>query len=164
MADGKKGGFREAMARGEVESFLRGDGSYRKFPQSDFAGEDAPTDTWKALQEIYDAAKETDGVENALSEGMSALLSGTAADVYLAVLYLTRLSLAKQGGRLPLHVPQHELLLSAREAVEKHRDTLPGELTFPNGFVKKAALADIEGWNEVVFLPRCGVDLLQPNK
>ena len=164
MADGKKGGFREAMARGEVESFLRGDGSYRKFPQSDFAGEDAPTDTWKALQEIYDAAKETDGVENALSEGMSALLSGTAADVYLAVLYLTRLSLAKQGGRLPLHVPLHELLLSAREAVEKHRDTLPGELTFPNGFVKKAALADIEGWNEVVFLPRCGVDLLQPNK
>ncbi len=164
MADGKKGGFREAMARGEVESFLRGDGSYRKFPQSDFAGEDAPTDTWKALQEIYDAAKETDGVENALSEGMSALLSGTAADVYLAVLYLTRLSLAKQGGRLPLHVPLHELLLSAREAVEKHRDALPGELTFPNGFVKKAALADIERWNEVVFLPCCGVDLLQPNK
>ena len=164
MADGKKGGFREAMARGEVASFLRGDGDYRKVPQSDFAGEDAPTDTWQALQEIYDAAKEADGVENALSEGMSARLSGTAADVYLAVLYLTRLSLAKQGGRLPLQVPLHELLLSAREAVEKHRDALPGELAFPNGFVKKAAFADIEGWNEVVFLPRCGVDLLQPNK
>ena len=164
MADGKKRGFREAMARGEVTSFLRGDGDYRKVPRSDFAGEDAPTDTWQALQEIYDAAKEADGVENALSEGISALLSGTAADVYLAVLYLTRLSLAKQGGRLPLQVPLHELLLSAREAVEKHRDALPGELAFPNGFVKKAAFADIEGWNEVVFLPRCGVDLLQPNK
>ena len=164
MADVKKRGFREAMARGEVASFLRGDGDYRKVPRSDFAGEDAPTDTWQALQEIYDAAKEMDGVENALSEGISALLAGTAADVYLAVLYLTRLSLAKQGGRLPLHVPLHELLLSAREAVEKHRDALSGELTFPNGFVKKAAFADIEGWNEVVFLPRCGVDLLQPNK
>lgn len=164
MADGKKGGFREAMEHGEVALFLRGDGDYRKVPQSDFAGEDAPTDTWQALQEIYDAAKETDGVENALSEGISALLAGTTADVYLAVLYLTRLSLAKQGGRLPLHVPLHELLLSAREAVEKHRDALSRELTFPNGFVKKAAFADIEGWNEVVFLPRCGVDLLQPNK
>ena len=164
MADGKKGGFREAMARGEVESFLRGDGSYRKFPQSDFAGEDAPTDTWQALQEIYDAAKEMDDVENALSEGMSALLSGTAADVYLAVLYLTRLSLAKQGGRLPLHVPLHDLLLSAQEALGKYRDALSGELTFPNGFVKKAAFADIEGWNEVVFLPCCGVDVLQPKR
>ncbi len=164
MADGKKGGFREAMARGEVASFLRGDGNYRKVPRSDFAGEDAPTDTWQALQEIYDAAKEMDDVENALSEGMSALLSGTAADVYLAVLYLTRLSLAKRGGRLPLHVPLHELLLSAREALGKYRDALSGELTFSNGFVKKAAFADIEGWNEVVFLPRCGVDLLQPNK
>ena len=164
MADGKKGGFREAMARGEVASFLRGDGDYRKVPQSDFAGEDAPTDTWRALQEIYDAAKETDGVENALSEGISALLAGTAADVYLAVLYLTRLSLAKQGGRLPLHVPLHELLRSAQEAVEKHRDALPGELVFPNGFVKKSAFADIEGWNEVVFLPCCGVDILQPKR
>ena len=164
MADVKKRGFREAMARGEVESFLRGDGDYRKVPRSDFAGEDAPTDTWQALQEIYDAAKEMDDVENALSEGMSALLSGTAADVYLAVLYLTRLSLAKQGGRLPLHVPLHELLLSAREALGKYRDALSGELAFPNGFVKKAALADIEGWNEVVFLPCCGVDLLQSKR
>ncbi len=164
MADGKEGGFREAMARGEVAAFLRGDGAYRKFPQSDFAGEDAPTDTWKALQEIYDAAKEMDGVERALSEGISALLSGTAADVYLAVLYLTRLSLAKQGGRLPLQVPLHELLLSAQEALGKYRDALSGELTFPNGFVKKAAFADIEGWNEVVFLPCCGVDVLQPKR
>ncbi len=164
MADGKKGGFREAMARGEVASFLRGDGDYRKVPRSDFAGEDAPTDTWQALQEIYDAAKEADGVENALSEGISALLSGTAADVYLAVLYLTRLSLAKQGGRLPLHVPLHELLLSAQDALGKYRDALSGELAFPNGFVKKAALADIEGWNEVVFLPCCGVDLLQSKR
>ena len=161
MADVKKGGFREAMARGEVASFLRGDGDYRKVPRSDFAGEDAPTDTWQALQEIYDAAKEADGVENALSEGMSALLSGTAADVYLAVLYLTRLSLAKQGGRLPLQVPLREMLLSAQEALGKYRDALSGELAFPNGFVKKAAFADIEGWNEVVFLPCCGVDLLQ---
>ena len=164
MADGKKAGFREAMARGEVAAFLRGDGVYRKVPQSDFAGEDAPTDTWKALQEIYDAGKETDGVETALSEGISALLSGTSADVYLAVLYLTRLALAKQGGRLPLHVPLHELLLSAREALEKHRAALSGELVFPNGFVKKAAFADIEGWNEVVFLPCCGVDLLQSKR
>jgi len=164
MADGKEGGFREAMAHGEVAAFLRGDGAYRKFPQSDFAGEDAPTDTWKALQEIYDAAKEMDGVECALAEGISALLSGTASDVFLAVLYLTRLSLAKQGGRLPLQVPLHELLLSAREAVEKHRAALSGTLAFPNGFVKKAALEDIQGWNEVVFLPCCGVDILQPNK
>ena len=164
MADVKKRGFREAMARGEVESFLRGDGDYRKVPRSDFAGEDAPTDTWQALQEIYDAAKETPGVENALSEGISALLAGTAADVYLAVLYLTRLSLAKQGDRLPLHVPLRELLLSAQEALGKYRDALSGELAFPNGFVKKAALADIEGWNEVVFLPCCGVDVLQPKR
>ena len=164
MAGGKEGGFWEAMARGEGASFLRGDGAYRKFPQSDFAGEDAPTDTWKALQEIYDAAKEMDGVERALSEGISALLSGTASDVFLATLYLTRLSLAKQGGRLPLQVPLHELLLSAREAVEKHRAALSGELVFPNGFVKKASLEDIQGWNEVVFLPCCGVDILQPNK
>ena len=164
MADVKKRGFREAMARGEVESFLRGDGDYRKVPRSDFAGEDAPTDTWQALQEIYDAAKEMDDVENALSEGMSALLSGTAADVYLAVLYLTRLSLAKQGDRLPLQVPLREMLLSAREALGKYRDALSGELAFPNGFVKKAALADIEGWNEVVFLPCCGVDLLQSKR
>ena len=164
MADGRKGGFREALARGEVASFLRGDGVYRKVPQSDFAGEDAPTDTWQALQEIYDAGKETDGVENALSEGISALLAGTAADVYLAVLYLTRLALAKQGGRLPLQAPLHELLLSAREALEKHRAALSGELVFPNGFVKKSALEDIQGWNEVVFVPCCGVELLQPDK
>lgn len=164
MADGKKGGFREAMARGEVASFLRGDGDYRKVPRSDFAGEDAPTDTWQALQEIYDAGKETDGVENALSDGISALLAGTTADVYLAVLYLTRLALAKQGGRLPLQAPLHELLLSAREALEKHRAALSGELVFPNGFVKKSALEDIQGWNEVVFLPCCGVDILQPDK
>ena len=164
MADGKKGGFREALARGEVASFLRGDGDYRKVPRSDFAGEDAPTDTWQALQEIYDAGKETDGVENALSEGISALLAGTAADVYLAVLYLTRLALAKQGGRLPLQAPLRELLLSAREALEKHRAALSGELVFPNGFVKKSALEDIQGWNEVVFLPCCGVDILLPDK
>ena len=164
MADGKKAGFREAMARGEVAAFLRGDGSYRKVPRSDFAGEDAPTDTWQALQEIYDAGKETDGVETALSEGISALLSGTAADVYLAVLYLTRLALAKQGGRLPLQAPLHEMLLSARGALEKHRAALSGELVFPNGFVKKSALEDIQGWNEVVFLPCCGVDILQPDK
>lgn len=164
MADGRKGGFREALAHGEVASFLRGDGDYRKVPRSDFAGEDAPTDTWQALQEIYDAGKETDGAENALSDGISALLAGTAADVYLAVLYLTRLALAKQGGRLPLQAPLRELLLSAREALEKHRAALSGELVFPNGFVKKSALEDIQGWNEVVFLPCCGVDLLQPDK
>ena len=164
MAAGKNGTFREAMARGGVASFLRGDGAYRKVPQSDFAGEDAPTDTWQALQEIYDAAKETTGVETALSEGISALLAGTAADVYLAVLYLTRLSLAEQGGRLPLRAPLHELLLSARDSVEKYRDALSGELVFPNGFVKKSALEDIQGWNEVVFLPCCGVDILPPKK
>ena len=152
------------MTRGEVVPFLRGDGTYRKVPASDFAGEDAPTDTWQVLRAVYDAAEETAEAENALSDGIKALLEGTPGDIYLAVLYLTRLSLAKQGVRLPLQVPLRELLLSAREAVEKHRDALPGELAFPNGFVKKAAFADIEGWNEVVFLPRCGVDLLQPNK
>ena len=61
-------------------------------------------------------------------------------------------------------MPLHELLRSAQEALGKYRDALFGELTFPNGFVKKAAFDDIEGWNEVVFLPCCGVDVLQPKR
>ena len=142
------------MERGEVVPFLRGDGVYRKLPKSDFEGEDAPTDTWRALHEIYAVAKETNGVEDALSGGLSALLGGTAA-----VLYLTRLSLAEQGERLPLKLPLRELLLAAREAVGKRRKELSQELAFPNGFVKKAALEDMQGWNEVVFLPNFGVDL-----
>lgn len=159
MAAEKAGSFQEAMAKGEVVPFLRGDGVYRKIPQSDFAGEDAPTDTWQVLRDICTAANETSHAEKALSDGLSSLLEGTAGDVYLAVLYLTRLSLAAQGGRLPLKTPLHELLLTARENMIKHRNAFSGELVFPNGFIKKAALEDMQGWNETVFLPCYGVDL-----
>ena len=57
MATEKDGSFRDAMTRGEVVPFLRGDGAYRKIPTSDFAGEDAPTDTWQVLRAVYDAAE-----------------------------------------------------------------------------------------------------------
>lgn len=160
METERAGGFREALARNEVVPFLRGDGSYRIIPQSDFAGEDAPTDTWQVLREIYIVAEETAEGGKALAKGIAALLEGSARDVYLAVLYLTRLSLAEKGGRLPLKLPLHELLLAAQEKIGKLRRELSEELVFPNGFVKKAALADMQGWNETVFLPFYGVDLL----
>ena len=158
---GKDGSFRDAMTRGEVVPFLRGDGDYRKVPASDFAGEDAPTDTWQALREIYEAAEMTPETEKALSDGIRALLEGTPGDVYLAVLYLTRLVLAEQGSRLPLQLPLRELLSAAREKIGEHREALSGELIFPNGFVKKAALEDLQGWNEAVFLPFYKVDILK---
>ncbi len=158
---GKDGSFRDAMTRGEVVPFLRGDGDYRKVPASDFAGEDAPTDTWQALREIYEAAEMTPETEKALSDGIRALLEGTAGDVYLAILYLTRLVLAEQGNRLTLQLPLRELLSAAREKIGEHREALSGELVFPNGFVKKAALEDLQGWNEAVFLPFYKVDILK---
>ena len=156
---GKDGSFRAAMTRGEVAPFLRVDGAYRKVPTSDFAGEDAPTDTWQALRAVYDAAEETPEAGKALSDGIKALLEGTPGDVYLAVLYLTRLSLAEQGNRLPLKLPLRELLSAAREKIGNHRESFSGELVFPNGFVKKSAMEDIKGWNEAVFLPLCGMDI-----
>ena len=159
MATEKDGSFRDAMTRGEVVPFLRGDGAYRKVPASDFAGEDAPTDTWQVLRAVYDAAEETAEAGKALSDGIKTLLEGTAGDVYLAILYLTRLSLAEQGNRLPLKLPLRELLSSAREKIGNHWESLSGEIVFPNGFVKKKAMADLQGWNEAVFLPYCGLDI-----
>ena len=159
MAAENAGSFRDALTRDEVVPFLRGDGAYRKVPTSDFAGEDAPTDTWQALRDVYSAAEETPETGKALSDGISNLLGGTAGDVYLAVLYLTRLALAKQGNRLPLQLPLRELLAAAREKLGEHREALSGELVFPNGFVKKKALEDLRGWNEAVFLPLCGMDI-----
>ena len=161
MAAEKNGSFREAIKRDEVVPFLRGDGAYRKIPASDFAGEDAPTDTWQVLRDVYSAAEETPEAEKNFSDGLKILLEGSAGDVYLAILYLTRLALAEQGNRLPLKISLKELLAAAREKVGKHRDALSGEITFPNGFVKKAAMEDIQGWNEVVFLPFYKVDILQ---
>ena len=160
MAAGEELGFHEAMKRGEVVPFLRGDGAYQKIPQSDFAGEDAPTDSWLALQEIYAEAREDKRVGVVLSEGLHELLNGNAGEIYLALLYLVRLVLARQGGRLPLELPLEELLLAAQSRVGKYHRALSGELSFPNGYVKKFALADIQGWNEAVFLPCCGVDML----
>lgn len=159
MAGEQDGSFRDAMTRGEVAPFLRGDGAYRKVPSSDFAGEDAPTDTWQVLRAVYDAAEETAEAGKALSDGIKALLEGTPGDFYLAVLYLTRLSLAEQGNRLPLKLPLRELLSAAQEKIGEHRDALFEDLIFPNGFVKKAAMEDIKGWNEAVFLPLCGMDI-----
>ena len=156
MAGEQDGGFRAAMTRGEVVPFLRGDGDYRKVPASDFAGEDAPTDTWQALREIYEAAEMTPETEKALSDGIRALLEGTPGGVYLA-----RLVLAEQGNRLPLQLPLRELLSAAREKIGERREALSGELVFPNGFVKKAALEDLQGWNEAVFLPFYKVDILK---
>lgn len=150
--------------RNEVVPFLRGDGAYRKIPTSDFAGEDAPTDTWQVLRDVFSAATETPEAGKALSDGITNLLGGTAGDVYLAVLYLTRLVLAEQGNRLPLKLPLRELLSVVKEKVAKHRESLSGEFVFPNGFVKKAAMEDIQGWNEVVFLPFYKVDILQNTK
>ena len=164
MAAENEGSFRYAMARGEVVPFLRGDGVYRKVPTSDFAGEDAPTDTWQALREVYAAAEETPKAGKALSDGIANLLNGTAGDIYLAVLYLTRLALAEQGNRLPLKLPLRVLLSTAREKISEHREALSGKLVFPNGFVKKKALEDLQGWNEAVFLPCCGLDILQNGK
>ena len=161
MAGKNDVGFRDALTRDEVVPFLRGDGAYRKVPTSDFAGEDAPTDTWQALRDVYSAAEETPETGKALSDGISNLLGGTAGDVYLAVLYLTRLALAKQGNRLPLQLPLRELLAAAREKLSEHREALSGELVFPNGFVKKKALEDLQGWNEAVFLPLYKVDILR---
>ena len=164
MTAEKDGSFREAMTRGEVVPFLRGDGAYRKVPTSDFAGEDAPTDTWQVLRDVYSVAEETSEAGKALSDGLTILLEGTPGDVYLAVLYLTRLVLAEQGNRLPLKLPLRELLSAAREKIGKHREALSDEIIFPNGFVKKAALEDLQGWNEAVFLPLYNVDILQNEK
>ena len=161
MAAEQNDGFRDAMTRGEVVPFLRGDGAYRKVPTSDFAGEDAPTDTGQVLRDVFSAAEETPETGKALSDGITNLLGGTAGDVYLAVLYLTRLALAEQGNRLPLKLPLRELLSDAREKISEHREALSGELFFPNGFVKKAALEDLQGWNEAVFLPCYEMDILQ---
>lgn len=160
MAAREELGFHDAMMRGEVVPFLRGDGAYRKIPQSDFAGEDAPTDSWLVLQEIYAEAREDKGIGAVLSEGLQELLAGGPGEVYLALLYLVRLVLARQGGRLFLELPLEILLQTARRRVEENRRALSGELSFPNGYVKKSALADIQGWNEAVFLPCCGVDML----
>lgn len=160
MAAEEELGFHDAMRRGEVVPFLRGDGVYRKIPQSDFAGEDAPTDSWLVLQEIYAEAKVDKGVGKVLSVGLHELLAGSAGELYLALLYLVRLVLARQGGRLPLELPLEELLLTARSWVGRYLIALSGNLSFPNGYVKKSALADIKGWNEAVFLPCCGVDVL----
>lgn len=164
MAAENAGSFRDALTRDEVVPFLRGDGAYRKVPTSDFAGEDAPTDTWQALRDVYSAAEETPETEKALSDGITKLLGGTAGDVYLAVLYLTRLALAEQGNRLPLKLPLRELLSAAREKISKQWEALSGELVFPNGFVKKKALEDLQGWNEAVFLPLYKVDILRNKK
>lgn len=164
MTADKDESFREAMTRGEVVPFLRGDGVYRKVPASDFAGEDAPTDTWQVLRDIYSAAEERPETGKTLSDGLMTLLKGSAGDVYLAILYLTRLSLAAQGNRLPLKLPLRELLSAAREKVAKHREALSGKLIFPNGFVKKAALEDLQSWNEAVFLPCYEMDILQNEK
>ncbi len=161
MATEKDGSFRAAMTRGEVVHYLRGDGAYRKVPASDFAGEDAPTDTWQVLRDVFSAATETPEAGKSLSDGITNLLGGTAGDVYLAVLYLTRLALAEQGNRLPLKLPLRELLSAAREKISKQREALSGELVFPNGFVKKKALEDLQGWNEAVFLPLYKVDILR---
>ena len=161
MATEKDGSFRAAMTRGEVVPFLRGDGAYRKIPASDFAGEDAPTDTWQVLRAVYDAAEETAEAGKALSDGIKTLLEGTAGDVYLAILYLTRLVLAEQGNRLPLQLPLRELLSAAREKIGERRKAFSGELIFPNGFVKKEAMEDLQGWNEAVFLPFYKVDILK---
>ncbi len=161
MTAEKDGSFREAMTRGEVVPFLRGDGAYRKVPTSDFAGEDAPTDTWQVLRDVYSVAEETSEAGKALSDGLTTLLKGSAGDVYLASLYLTRLVLAEQGNRFPLKLPLRGFLSAAREKIVKHREALSGEIVFPNGFVKKAALEDLQGWNEAVFLPFYKVDILQ---
>ncbi len=164
MAAEKNDSFRDAMTRGEVVPFLRGDGAYRKVPTSDFAGEDAPTDTWQVLRDVFSAATETPEAGKSLSDGITNLLGGTAGDVYLAVLYLTRLVLAEKGNRLPIKLPLRELLSAAREKISVHREALSGEIAFPNGFVKKAALEDLQGWNEAVFLPLYNVDILQNEK
>ena len=156
--------FRDAMTRNEVVSFLRGDAAYRKVPTSDFAGEDAPTDTWQVLRDVFSAATETAEAGKSLSDGITDLLGGTAGDVYLAVLYLTRLVLAEKGNRLPIKLPLRELLSEVREKISVHREALSDEIIFPNGFVKKAALEDLQGWNEAVFLPFYGLDILENEK
>lgn len=153
--------FLLAVQRGEVVPFLRGDGDYRRVPASDFAGEDAPTDSWQVLAEIYDAAEREAEAGKELAQGLFSLLEGTAGEVYLGLLYLTRLALAKKGGRLPLELPFPALLAAAHRQVGRQAEALAGPLAFPNGFVKKEALADIRAWNDVVFLPCFGVNLLE---
>lgn len=152
-------GFKKAMDSGEVVAFLRGDGAYRKFPKTDFEGEDAPTDSWQVLQEIYAEAKNSAGTERVLSEALSQLMEGTAGDFYVAMLYLVRLSLAKQGGRLPFEIPFDALLQRACSVSAIHREALSEKLIFPNGFIKKNAIEDLMGWSEAVFLPCFGVNL-----
>ena len=154
-------GFRKAMDQGEVVAFLRGDGAYRKFPQSDFEGEDAPTESWQVLQEIYAEAKNSTGTERVLSDAIFQLMEGTAGDFYVAMLYLVRLSLAKQGGRLSFEMPFEALLQKASGLLAAHREALSEELIFPNGFIKKKAMEDLLGWNEAVFRPCFGVNLFE---
>lgn len=163
MGDKSVAGFREAMILGEVVPFLRGDGAYQKIPESDFAGEDAPTDSWQVLQEVYAEAKTNADIGKVLSAGLSQLLDGSAGDFYLAILYIVRLVMAKQREQLPLQLSLDELLLKAKRRSPKNCKALSEKLVFPNGYVKRAALADIQGWNEVVFLPCCGVDVLSGN-
>ena len=154
-------GFKEAISKNEVVEFLRGDGAYRKLPKSDFEGEDAPTDSWQVLQEIYSEARDNAGTEKALVDALFQLMDGTAGDFYVAMLYLVRLSLAKGGGRLPFELPLEALLRKASSLSAEHRKALSQELTFPNGYKKKEALEDLLGWNEAVFIPCFGVDLFQ---
>lgn len=132
----------------EIVALMKGEKEY-SVHISQYTSEVLPTNINMLLVNCFYKPNERDNrMRNVFVEAMEVLLNGTAADVYIAVLYFDACLYYEERAKATFTIDRKKLASKIQNAVNTHTTELKDRVIFCNGMVKKNPWEMIEKYNE----------------
>lgn len=129
--------FMEAIDKGEVIKYLRGEWSY-EIECSQYMSDVEPTDINRVIMRaVYESYKSRPEVKNIFESVLEEMLESAVVDVYIAFLYVDACLFAEKQKKAAFSIEINRLLPKMQKAVSINKDDLSKEIEFPNGLIKK---------------------------
>lgn len=138
----------KAIKQNEVLKLLRGENEY-ELVVSEFSSDIFPTDINMVLVNcFYKQKKSIKDIDNIFFNAINKLLSGTASDVYIAILYFDTCIFQEEKNKATFLLDKECLAQEIKKAVSVNKKELQDKIEFSNGMIKQNPWRNIENFNK----------------
>ena len=137
-----------AIENNEVTKLLKGEDKY-EIEVSKFTSEVLPTDINRVLVNcFYKQMAEIENVDIIFQNAMNALISGTAVEVYIAILYFDACIFQEETNKATFFIDKKRIAKEIESSLKNKQTELSGEITFSNRMKKHNPWKNIENFNK----------------
>ena len=149
----------QAIKKNEVVKLLVGENGYR-VEVSQFTSEVFPTDINMVLVNCFYKQKDhINNIDSIFYKAFMDLLRGSAADVYIAVLYFDACIFHEERDKATFQIEKDVLAENLKKAIKKNKKMLQGEIIFSNDIKKRDAYKIIKNFNKY-YVEKYGFSLM----